>query len=295
MRIIEPVEITPAILTSSNVPETDHPAWSNTTAYAVGDRVIYERRIYEALVTHTGIAPTAASDPPKWLDLGAVNRWRMFDDRVSSLTERAGNIAVTLAPGAVINSLALFNLRGRTATVVMTDPLEGEVYRREISLIDAGVENWYQWFFSSIGRKSDVVVLDLPAYGTATLSITIDNASDVAACGHVVTGRQAELGVALYGTGVGITDYSRKEIDAFGNTMVVERSFSKRAEFDVILDTPKIGGIQRTLAAIRAKPVVWLGAESYEATALFGYYRDFSISISGPNKSDATITVEGLT
>lgn len=37
------------------------------------------------------------------------------------------------------------------------------------------------------------------------------------------------------------------------------------------------------------------GAEGYESTVLFGYYRDFSISISGPSVSDATITVEGLT
>jgi len=296
MRIIKPVEITPAILTSSNVPETDYAAWSAATAYAVGDKVTYNHRNYEALVAHTGANPeTDTSDPPKWLDLGATNRWRMFDDRVGSLTEQAGSIAVELQPGAVINSVALFNLLGRSATVTLTDPSEGVVYQRTVSLVDAGVSDWYEWFFSPIGRQTDFVLLDLPAYGTATLSVTIDNASDTAAVGHLVMGRQAELGVAVYGSGVGITDYSRKQTDDFGNSVVVERSFSKRAEFDVVVETPQIGRVQRMLAGLRAQPVVWIGAESYESTFLFGYYRDFQISISGPSVSDASITVEGLT
>ena len=296
MRIIKPVDVTPAILTSSNVPEDDFTAWDAATAYVVGDEVTHNHRNYEALVAHTGANPeTDTSDPPKWLDLGANNRWRMFDDKVGSLTEQAGSIAVELQPGAVINSVALFNLLGRSATVTLTDPVDGIVYQRTVSLVDAGVSDWYEWFFLPIGRQTDFVLLDLPAYGTATLSVTINNASDTAAVGHLVMGRQAELGVAVYGSGVGITDYSRKETDAFGNSVVIERSFSKRAEFDVVVETPQIGLVQRLLASIRAQPVVWIGAEGYESTFLFGYYRDFQISISGPSVSDASITVEGLT
>lgn len=296
MRIIRPVEITPAILTTSSVPETDYAAWSAATAYAVGALVMYNHRNYEALVAHTGANPeTDTSSPAKWLDLGANNRWRMFDDKVGSLTEQTGSIAVTLTPGAVINSLALFNLLGRSLSVTLTDATEGIVYQRSLSLVDAGAADWYDWFFSPIGRQTDAVLTDIPAYGTAALSVTVDNASDTAACGHLVIGRQADIGVALYGTSVGITDYSRKETDAFGNALVVERAFSKRAEFDVAVDTPQISRVQRLLAAIRSRPVVWIGAQGYESTVLFGYYRDFQISISGPTVSDATITVEGLT
>ncbi len=296
MRIINPVDITPAQLVSSNVPETDYAGWSSATAYAVGARVMYNRRNYEALIAHTNANPeTDLSDPPKWLDLGANNRWRMFDDKVGSLTEQAGSIAVTLAPGSVVNSLALFNLLGRSLSVTLTDATEGVVYQRELSLVDAGVSDWYEWFFSPIGRQSDAVLTDIPAYGTAQLAVTVDNASDTAAVGHLVIGRQADIGVAVYGSGVGITDYTRKESDTFGNAVVVERAYSKRAEFDVVVETSRVSAVQRLLASIRAKPVVWIGSQGYEATVLFGYYRDFSISISGPSASDATITVEGLT
>lgn len=295
MQIIKPIDITEAVLVTSNVPEDDYPPWDSSTSYLVGDRCLRNRRIYEALLAHSGVDPGgAATSPATWLDLGMDNRWRMFDDQVGSLTRQAGAIAVALQPGTVINALALFNLQGRTVTVAMTDPNEGEVYRRTLSLVDAGVSDWYAWCFAPIGRRRDVVLLDLPAYGTAQLSVTVDNAGDPAACGHLVTGTQADLGVALYGTSVGITDYSRKDTDEFGNALVVERAYSKRAEFDLRLDTARVGAIQRLLASIRARPVVWIGEPSYEATVLFGFFKDFTLSISGPSLSDGTLTVEGL-
>lgn len=295
MQIIKPIGITEAVLFASNVPEDDYPPWSSSASYLVGNRCLRNHRIYEALVAHSNVDPAGpATAPATWLDLGMDNRWRMFDDKVGSLTSRIGSIAVTLQPGAVINSLALFNLQGRSVTVVMIDPVEGEVYRRAVSLVDAGVTSWYGWFFSPIGRRSDIVLLDLPAYGTARLSVTVDNATDTAACGHLVIGVKTDIGVALYGTGIGITDYSRKDVDEFGNAIIIERAFSKRAEFNVSLDTASVASIQRLLASIRARPVVWIGEPSYEATVLFGFFKDFSISISGPLVSDGTITVEGL-
>jgi hypothetical protein len=104
MMIIRPVDVTPAMLTSSNVQENDFDVWSVSTAYTVGQKVTLNRRNYEALVANTGANPeTDTSDPPKWLDLGATNRWRMFDDSVGSLTEFAGSVDVVLQPNAVIN------------------------------------------------------------------------------------------------------------------------------------------------------------------------------------------------
>ena len=116
----------------------------------------------------------------------------------------------------------------------------------------------------------------------------------MAAAGHFVVGAVKQLGTALYGTSVGINDYSRKTTDDFGNTVVIQRSFSNRAEFDVALDTSEVARVRRLLAELRATPVVWIGEETYEATILFGFYKDFQIVFSGPTVSDCSITVEGV-
>lgn len=290
MRLIKPVEITPAKLVSSNVAETDYPAWVAGT-YALGDRRIKDHHIYESLAAANTSDP---SDTTKWLDMGSTNRWRMFDNKVESLTTNPGAIVVTIKPGSVVNSLALFNLQGKSVTVSVVDPIEGEVYRKEVSLVDAGVTNWYDWFFEPIGIRTDLVILDMPAYGSANVVVTIDAGAEVAAVGHLVIGAVKQIGTALYGSAVGITDYSRKTTDVFGNTVVVQRSFSNRAEFDVSLDTSEVTRIRRLLAELRATPVVWIGEESYEATILFGFYKDFQIVFSGPTVSDCSITVEGV-
>lgn len=299
MRLIKPVEITPAKLISSNVPETDYPAWLVSATYALGDRVLLNHHIYEALAdVAAGVKPgeevVDKDHPAKWQDRGMDNRWRMFDSKVESLTTNPGTIEVTIRPGAVVNSLALFNLQGRSVTVSMVDPVEGEVYRKEVSLVDAAVTNWYDWFFEPVGRRTDLVVLDMPAYGSANVVVTIDAGAEVAAVGHLVIGAVKQIGTALYGSSVGINDYSRKSTDEFGNSVVIQRSFSNRAEFDVALDTSEVTKVRRLLADLRATPVVWIGEESYEATILFGFYKDFQIVFSGPTVSDCSITVEGV-
>lgn len=299
MRLIKPVEITPAKLISSNVPETDYPAWSVSATYAIGDRVLLDHHIYEALaIVAAGVKPGAEvvdkDHPAKWQDRGMDNRWRMFDDKVESLTANPGTIEVRIRPGAVINSMALFNLQGKSVTITMIDPVEGEVHRKTLSLVDAGVTNWYDWFFEPIGKRTDVVVLDMPPYGSADIVLIIDAGAEVAAIGHTVIGAVKRIGTALYGTSVGINDYSRKSTDEFGNTIVIQRSFSNRAEFDVTLDTSEVTRVRRLLAELRATPVVWIGEESYEATILFGFYKDFQIVFSGPTVSDCSITVEGV-
>ena len=299
MRLIKPVEITPTKLIGSNVPETDYPVWSGSATYDMGDRVLLDHHIYEALAdVAAGIKPgeevVDKDNPAKWQDRGMDNRWRMFDNKVESLTTNPGTIEVTIRPGAVVNSLALFNLKGKSVTVSMVDALEGEVYRKEISLVDAGVTNWYDWFFEPIGIRTDVVVLDMPAYGSANIVLTIDAGAEVAAVGHLVIGAVKQIGTALYGSSVGINDYSRKSTDDFGSTVVIQRSFSNRADFDIALDTSEVTRVRRLLADLRATPVVWIGEESYEATILFGFYKDFQIVFSGPTVSDCSITVEGV-
>lgn len=299
MRLIKPITIGDAQLISSNVPETDYPAWVNSTAYVIGERALLDHHIYEALAAvPAGVKPGEEvidkDNPAKWQDLGMDNRWRMFDSKVESLTTNPGTIEVTIRPGAVVNSLALFNLQGKSVTVSMVDAVEGEVYRKEISLVDAGVTNWYDWFFEPIGRRTDLVVLDMPAYGSADIVVTIDAGAATAAAGHVVIGSIRSIGTALYGSSVGINDYSRKSTDEFGNTVVIQRSFSNRADFDITLDTSEVTRVRRLLAELRATPVVWIGEETYEATILFGFYKDFQIVFSGPTVSDCSITVEGV-
>ena len=53
---------------------------------------------------------------------------------------------------------------------------------------------------------------------------------------------------------IGITDYSKKDVDDFGNYTIVERAFAARANFKMSLPNTEVTGVYKTLAAYRATP-----------------------------------------
>ncbi|MFN9251586.1 MAG: hypothetical protein ACK58O_11105 [Brevundimonas sp.] len=297
MRLIRPTTRTDAMLTSSTAPETDHPAWSSATAYAVGARVILTatHRRYEALAASTNVSPS--TDPTKWLDLGPTNRWAMFDARVGTATSRTASLQVGLAPGT-IDALALIDTEAESATVTLT--VGGvQVYSRSQTFNVGGVaiDNWFSWFFEPLGQKTSMLFLDVPVYAAGQLSVTLtrDNPADSVSCGTLLVGRQLSLGDTEHGADIGIIDYSRKETDQFGVTSVVERAFAKRMTAKVVLATDAIDDIHRSLAALRATPVLWIGSESFESLTVYGFYKEFSIDIAYPTVSYCSLTIEGLT
>lgn len=78
MKIIRPIALTDAMLTASNVPETDYAAWSIGSPFLAGEHciVVSTHKIYEALVNVTGGSSPEVdvlAAVPKWLEIGATN------------------------------------------------------------------------------------------------------------------------------------------------------------------------------------------------------------------------------
>lgn len=295
MKIIRPVAI--STLVSSTVPENDYAEYNPATTYGAGDRVIIaaEHKIYESLqASNTGHAPSTSVT--WWLEVGATNRWKMFDDSITAQTSNPDEITVAVLPASRIDSLALLNVDATTVQVTMTDPLEGVVYDKSFSLSDtSGISDWYAYFFEPIERKYDLIVTGLPQYPNAELTISLANEGHTVLCGECVIGQQKVIGKTMQGPSIGIQDYSVKQRDAFGNYTVLERSFNKRANFTVMVDAQFVDTLQRLLAQYRAVPIVYIGTDSYASTFIYGFYKDFSIEIAYLKHSICSLEVEGLT
>jgi len=303
LKVIPPLTITDSILTSSNVPETDYTAWSSGTTYNIGDRVRVVgsniHKVFESLrasnLNHDPLTDT--SSPPYWIEVSATNRWKMFDAINSTQTTNANSIVVNLTPGRVTNSVALLNVAGTSVRVKVTDPTDGIVYDNTVSLNNNGnINNWYNYFFDPIMRKKNVILTDLPSYGTASIEITITNTGSDAKCGVCVLGNIQYIGEGIeVGASVGIQDYSRKEKNDFGDYVLVQRSYSKRAKFSIPVFNDQIDSVQDLLVELRTTPCVWIGDDRYESTMIYGYYKDFDIVIAYHTISDCNLEIEGLT
>lgn len=300
MQIIKPITVTDSILTASNVPENDYAQWSSVTTYSVGQRVIVlsTHKIYESLIGSNLNNNPTTDDGTKWLDLGATNRWRAFDKKIGNKVVQLNSIQYTLSdPASNITSVALFGLVGVSANVTVVSGAT-TVFNQTYSLTDnRDIVDWYTYFFEEQVQLEEALFLNIPPYLGASVTITITAATGTdAEVGQIVLGFLSSLGLTNYGTAVSIEDFSRKETDAFGNFVVVERAFSQLADFDVQFETANTRRIQQTLAQYRATPIVYIGnPDASYATIIYGFYRRFDLTLETPSLSFGAIEVEGLT
>lgn len=299
MKIIRPAAINDAVLAASNIAETDYAAYSAATTYALGARVIVVstdiHKVYESLQA-SNLNHTPASSPTWWLDIGSTNRWKMFDLSVTTQSSNADSINVTFNPEGRVSGLALVNISGIEARIIMTDATDGVVYDRIISLISAnGIGDWYAYFFEPIVRMGDLVVTDMPPYYSPTIQVIISAPGETVLCGALVLGLIADVGKTQYGPAIGIQDYSVKTQNSFGDYTILQRAFRKKATFTVWVPKAKVDQLQKMLAEYRATPTVYIGSELYESTVVYGFYKDFVTGINYATESVLNIDLEGLT
>lgn len=296
MKIISSIAVTDAVLTT-NIPITET-LWTAGT-YTTGTQRYEDHLLYEVIATPSttdqpsvGAAKTTA---PTWKVLHAINRWMMFDGKANSQSTKTTPIDVTVTLPNIVNSISVLNMSAKTLLVTVNDDIDGEVYRKQVELIDnSAVVDWWTFFFAPYAQIYDVVLTDLPAYTSADIRTQLTAPTGNVACGEIVFGTTREIGNTQFGTSVGMTDYSRKQADDFGNYSIEQRAFSKRVEYNIQVDTKDVPGIFKFLTGLRATPSVFVGDDGFEATIVYGFYKDFDILISNPALSICNLSVEGL-
>jgi hypothetical protein len=299
MKVIKSQAVTDSTLTATDVPENDYAAWAVGTTYADGDRVIVTtpniHTIYEsAQGSNVGNDPTT-DDGTWWTVVSSTNRWKMFNNVIQEQTIQTDGIDVTLEQAQVVTALSAVNVDCQSIDVIMTDPIEGEIYNQNYPMVSySGITNWYDYFFLAIERKSELVVIGLPPYASASINVVFNGSGDVKV-GALVLGTALTIGDSQYGASFGIIDYSTKSVDAQGRTSIVEGTYSDEADIDVVIETGRFAQVKKILTDLRNVPTVWVASEEAEGTLIYGYYREFNVLYSGPTVSMCTLSIEGLT
>jgi hypothetical protein len=281
VKVIRPVAVTDAILTSSNVPETDYPAWSGASTYDLGDRVIKTstHRIYES--AQNGNVDHDPEDPSLglWFDIGPTNRWAVFDDVGGTLTAQATSIEFTLEPGA-IDALGVLLPIGTNVRV---------------QVIISGLSAYDQTKAVTVGgrRKRVLVFESMPPDDEAEVIITISGTGTVSASA-ITLGSILDLGETEASPSIGITDYSKRETNEFGQTKIIPRDWAKLMTLRSMIPTDDASMIQEEVADLRAVPAMWIGADEYDCLNVRGFFRNFSIDLALPTISYCSFTIEGL-
>lgn len=298
--VVNPLVLTDAMLVSSNVPEADYAAYVASTTYALGGRVIVvaTHTVYESLqASNVGHDPTLAANSAWWIKVSPTNRWKCVDTSNSTQTVNTGTISYRITPGQVVNCVALLNAYADSVRIRMIDPVAGTVYDKTTSLLGTlRNSSWYDFFYSRRMRKNQAIALDLPSFYGADILIDLTVSTGNASLGVLIFGYQQFLGEGIkYGARVGITDYSTKTTNQWGDTVFNKLAFAKRANFAMQVLNSEIDDFQTQLAEFRGTPCLWIGSSLYACTVVYGWANDFEIQIAYATVSDGTIDLKGLT
>lgn len=295
MKVIKSIATTDDILTFSNIVEDEYPTWVTGQAYLSTNRVIYNHKIYEAIVDVTSTTPPDL-DQSKWLFIDDTNRYRMFNNIVSDKSSRMGGIHFTLTPNQVVTGISLIGISATYVRVVVTDPVLGVIFDETKTLMDiSNILSYFDYFYSPLSSaQSSVAFLNLPTAPTGYIDVYIDSGDNVVEVSEVIYGNYTLVGRTNYGTAIGIKSFSRKETDEFGNVTVIKRRNSKYCDYDVDIENVRLSEVQKFFSEIDSVPCLFVGNEDLEETIVYGFYSDFKATISYPQISKCTLKVEGL-
>lgn len=295
MKVIRPNSVTPSSIVSSTLQETEQ-AWSSSATYSVGD-VVYDGLdgVYQAITQSTNKNPT--DNPLDWAYIRPSNRWALFDEQINTASTAQNSITLTVATGNM-QAFALLNAVGSDIAITVRNGNGGEIIYQSTQSLIGEVLDWYQYFFfDTETQRNQAIFLDLPMNYIDTYTTISVTGTGKVSIGTCTFGRMLVIGKTEYGTTSGITDYSIKETDEFGQTIFVRRAYSKRMSGRVLINNSELNRVQRGLYELRATPALWFASENpqlEEALVVFGYYRDFSTDISYPTYSYCSLEIEGL-
>jgi hypothetical protein len=306
------------VITGSGIIYTDltnaYAEWSSATTYSIGQIV--------SVGTYTGSNTVTISDtttgtykslknsntsnplttPSDWVRIGPTNQFAMFDNVISSQSERNSEFTICIKTGS-IDSVAVLNALGASVSVAVSDDslsnqyLGNVVFAGTRYLTGSQSVDWYNYFFYDPDTQlTQAVYVDIPAATNNIVTIRVKGTGTVKA-GIAVQGLLKEIGTTQYGVTAGIIDYSKKETDEFGNTRITVRNYSKRMNAKVHLSNPNVNRVQRLLYNIRSSPVLWIGSEDVEfeePLVVYGYYKSFDTEIAYPTHSLCNLEIEGL-
>lgn len=309
MKVVKPVVFTPAMLTSSTIPELDTafdpPAWAAGT-YNDGDLVsrTTTHRVYRHV--DAGAGPHSHTIPPEddpdhWKVVRPTNKFGAFDTSVGTATVKTGvgaqSYTFKLVPGGPINSISFFEINAQSIRVQMRDTPGGTiVYDTTVNLDETELPDWYAYFFEPFSLRTAVVLTDLPPYGTCEITVIVSGSTTIS-LGNCVFGTVYTIGSTEYGAGAGIRDYSKKTEDPDTGVISLEqRRFSKTMRARFKLTEAQVNFTHRLLSGLRSTPCVWIGdnGAGLEPLLVYGFYKDFQLDLPTPNISYYSLEVEGM-
>ena len=315
LKVIKPLTITDAMLTSTSIAEPDLTfdpagivAWSTGTSYALKalvygtDHLIYES-LQAANLAHNplfDVQNNTVIPPVYWLarnDLGKTNRWQCLDLLRNLKSKRLGNQTFVITPGVRIDSLGLFGLEADSVTITIVNGAT-TIYTKTLTTSTRIVTNWFDYFFKPFTNKKNYVFFDIPPYTNSVITVTL-NSTTTSALGSFVIGNQVDMGNILYGAQSDVINPSRIDRTFDGAAILLQRQSTPKVNAVVLAKKTSVDSIRELRVFLNAMPAVWAGIDQvddayFESLLILGIYRQFVINLDYQDYVKINLEIEEI-
>jgi len=307
MKVLKSLVITDANLTSSTVPENDYPEWNSATNYLLGDRVIVlsTHKIYQSL-QHPNTNNDPINDPQNdpdnlpvwWVEIGATNRWRVFDGLRANVTTSTAPMNYVITPDVVTDGVAILNADCQDLDVVVTFE-SVEVYNQNFMLVTRVVLDWYEFFFKPFQQQKNIYIDGLPPLIGAEISITFNRDVGDVSCGIIAVGNSLFIGQAEYGATSDLRSFSRSEPNEFGVTRLIRRTPKVLTRQRVIADKALTTFLFELREELESVVSVWstvdeVDSDLFNAYIINGISDRFVINAENPTKTTLELEIREI-
>lgn len=234
---------------------------------------------------------------PIWVQIRPTNYYAMLDARTDSQTTNNADIIMTFDISNQ-NTFAMLNIQADNVNVSIFDTDQGIVtYNKDVETRDeSSVIDFYSYCFSDFVFSDSIYLDDLPLTQNGILTITAT--AETVKIGRLVLGKSYFVGDTFFGATLGISSYSDKSIDTFGNVSLKQKGSVNIDTYKVQVPTPKVTELRKKAIEYDAVPILFIGDESMDTIVdnllNFGYWTNFSILLPNPVKSTLSLSIKGL-
>lgn len=294
MKLIRPIQITDAIVTSNSAVDA-HATYNAGTTYAADAMVTYNGRYYKSLqAANTVRTPGATTSVAWWSDQGPSNRTAMYDGLVSTRTTATGTLTLVMTVPTAVNTLSLINLAGvRTVTVTATKDA-ATVYSHTVDMWDTSlITDWSEYFFAEAELRTELALTDLPLVPGLVITTVLTGEGTVGV-GKFDLGRVLDAGLEQYGLKREGVDYTNVTFDNFGVATIGTQIYVRKFSTQSLIENNRLDVITRRLDALASTPLVIIGANGrYDSMIVYGLL-SYSLDLALYGYSYISFDVKGL-
>lgn len=278
--------------------------WSGSILYSAGSSTIFNGIIYKAL--NNIVYPLPASDTVRWMvsatslptnttdwqNLGAINRFRMFDQYLSTYTFFNGDIDVSITD-VDFNAVYVGNLFADSVTISVIDNTTSAVVETKTIDLTYDCVDEFDYFFG-----------DWMDYRIPTVKYERTSVYNNVSCQMNFNGDFIRVGIFSIGKSYFIgTEPWEPEIEALDFSTVIEDTATgevylsagnelKVKSIDLWVDTNRMMATDNILKRVRGIPAIYYS--SNENLDTYGFIRKKIEILKNPTKSLISIEIREL-